>query len=73
MARNIVFDGLLTDNEQRAVYVIDFKNAECVALKMAIYAENIDEATRLSKEHAGAGAIIKHIERMTENEYKARY
>lgn len=70
MAKNIVFDSFLSDNEQRIVYVIELKGTR---EKMAIYAENIDEATRVFKQHAGGGAVIKSITKMTESEYKARY
>ena len=70
MAKNIVFDSYLSDDEQRLVYVIERAGTREL---VAVYAANIDEATRAFKQHAGAGAVIKRITRMTESEYKARY
>lgn len=70
MAQNVIFEDFLSDNEQTRVYVF-----ECCGTreKVAIYANDIDEATRLFRLHAGGGAVIKNVTRMTESEYKARY
>lgn len=70
MAKNIVFDSFLSDNEQRLVYLVERVGTR---EKVAIYAANMDEATRVFRQHAGGGAVIKSITKMTESEYKARF
>ena len=58
------------ENEERSVYVIDCRTADGTRKRLAIYAESIDECSRLFHKYEGEKAVMKSYIRMTEWEYK---
>lgn len=58
--------------EERLVYVFSCKDRTGDAVRVAIYADSIDEAKQAFKEN-DIDAVIKGYICMTESEYKERY